>query len=108
MSARHVVELALLWAGVAVVLLSCLGVLLMRDAFDRIHYTGPAATLGTVLIAAAVVVREGLSQLGAKSLLLCLVILVTNPVLASATARAARVRQFGRWAVLPDERLPRR
>jgi monovalent cation/proton antiporter MnhG/PhaG subunit len=107
-SARHVAELILVSAGVGVVLLSCLGVLLMRDAFDRLHYTGPAATLGTVLIVAAVVVREGVSQIGAKSILLCLVIVVTNPVLASATARAARVRQFGRWTVLPDEHVPPR
>jgi monovalent cation/proton antiporter MnhG/PhaG subunit len=94
----------LLAFGVGVTLLSCLGVLVMRDPYDRLHYTGPAAVLAPVAIAAAVVLEEQLSAAGIKALLIALVLVVTNPVLGHATARAARIRQFGEWRVREEER----
>ena len=39
------------------------------------------------------------------TLLSCVGVLVTtNPVLGHATARAARIRQFGEWTVREEER----
>ena len=103
MSLRELAVAALLVVGVAAALLSCLGVLVMRDAYDRLHYTAPAATLAPVLLAAAVVLEEGLSAVGVKALLVALVLVATNPVLSHATARAARIRQFGHWSVQEHE-----
>ena len=37
---RDVVAWVLVGAGVAVQILACLGVVLMRDALDRLHYVG--------------------------------------------------------------------
>ena len=95
----------LLAFGTAVVVYSVVGVLLARNVYPRLHYTGPAATLGAFAIAAAVVVREGLSQAGIKAVLAALIIAVTNPILAHATARAARIRERGRWEPSPEERV---
>jgi multicomponent Na+:H+ antiporter subunit G len=103
LSFRGLAVAALLVVGVAAALLSCLGVLVMRDAYDRLHYTAPAATLAPVLLAAAVVLEEGLSAVGVKALLVALVLVATNPVLSHATARAARIRQFGHWSVQEHE-----
>mgnify|MGYP003290967187 CR=1 FL=1 len=36
-------------------------------------------------------------------ILVALVLVVTNPVLSHATARAARIRQFGEWTVQDGE-----
>jgi monovalent cation/proton antiporter MnhG/PhaG subunit len=95
----------LLALGVAVTWLSCLGVLLMRDPYDRLHYTAPASALAPVLIAAAVVVTEGLSAAGVKALLVAFVLVATNPVLGHATARAARIREHGQWTITDAERM---
>jgi multicomponent Na+:H+ antiporter subunit G len=103
MSVRELAVTALLVAGVAVTLFSCLGVLVMRDAYDRLHFTAPAATLAPVAIAAAVVLEERFSAAGVKAVLVALVLVVTNPVLSHATARAARIRQFGHWTVQERE-----
>ena len=85
----------LLVLGVGVELLCCLGVLVMRGVYDRLHYTGPAS-VGAILIAAAVVVREGLSQqLGVKAILIAAVLLVVSPILVHVTGRAARLRERG-------------
>jgi monovalent cation/proton antiporter MnhG/PhaG subunit len=104
LSAAELAVAALLALGVAVTWLSCLGVLVMRDPYDRLHYTAPASALAPVLIAAAVVVEEGLSAAGIKAVLVALVLVGTNPVLGHATARAARIREYGQWRITDAER----
>jgi multicomponent Na+:H+ antiporter subunit G len=104
MTPRQLVVVALLVVGVGITLFSCLGVLVMRDAYDRLHFTTPAATLGPVAIAAAVVLEERLSAAGIKAVLVALVLVATNPVLGHATARAARIREFGEWTIQDHER----
>jgi monovalent cation/proton antiporter MnhG/PhaG subunit len=83
----------LLAVGVLVELSCCVGVLLMRDAYDKLHYTGPAAILGPAAVAAAIVIREGVGQAGIKAVLVALLLIVANPVLAHATGRALYIRQ---------------
>jgi multicomponent Na+:H+ antiporter subunit G len=100
---RAIVVDVLLGLGVASIGLSTLGVLVMRDALDRLHFTAPAATLAPVCFAAAVLVEEPLSSAAVKAVLVALVIVVTTPVLSHATARAARIREEGSWTVHDHE-----
>jgi multicomponent Na+:H+ antiporter subunit G len=105
MSPGGILVAALLVVGVGVTLASCVGVLVMGDAYDRLHFTAPATTIAPLAIAAAIVLEERLSAAGIKALLVALVLLVTNPVLTHATARAARIRQFGEWTIQEGERV---
>jgi multicomponent Na+:H+ antiporter subunit G len=93
----------LLYAGVATALFSTVGVLVMENLNDRLHYLGPSGTLSIALIAAAIVLQEGASQFGTKAILCALIVFVSNPVLTHATARADRVRRFGRWSEPEDQ-----
>jgi multicomponent Na+:H+ antiporter subunit G len=104
MSPRELAVAALLVVGVGATFLSCAGVLVMRNAYDRLHYTAPAATIAPVAIAVAVVLEERLSAAGIKAVLVALVLLITNPVLGHATARAARIRELGEWTIREEER----
>jgi multicomponent Na+:H+ antiporter subunit G len=100
---RDVVVAVLLGvAGVSVVI-SCLGVLVMRDPLDRLHFTAPAGVLAPVAVAAAVLVEEPLSSAGIKAVVIALIMLATGPILLHATARAARIRERGRWVLLRKE-----
>jgi monovalent cation/proton antiporter MnhG/PhaG subunit len=105
MSLRGIAIAVLLVLGVGVELACCVGVLAMRDAYDRLHYTAPATTIGPLAIAAAIVLRESFSAAGIKALLVALALLVTNPVLTHATARAARIREFGEWRIQEGEQV---
>jgi monovalent cation/proton antiporter MnhG/PhaG subunit len=87
---------ALLGLGVAAEVVACLGVLLMRGVYDRLHYVAPAP-LGAVLIVAAIWVREGPSTIALEAALLAAFVLVSSPALAHATARAARISEHGDW-----------
>jgi multicomponent Na+:H+ antiporter subunit G len=91
---RDAAVTVLLGAGVALAVFAALGVLLMRDAFERLHYLAPAS-LSAACVAAAVVVRDSFSLIGNKAIALAVFVLVTSPVLTHVTARALRDLQRG-------------
>jgi multicomponent Na+:H+ antiporter subunit G len=66
-------------------------VLVMRGALARLHYV-QVATLGAVLVVAAVLVRDGASLIGVKAVLVGAFLVATSPVLSHATARAIHTR----------------
>jgi multisubunit Na+/H+ antiporter MnhG subunit len=56
---RATIAWILLGAGGAVQVMCVLGVVLMRDPLDRLHYLAPSA-LAAMLITAAIIVQESL------------------------------------------------
>jgi multisubunit Na+/H+ antiporter MnhG subunit len=99
---RTAIADVLLGGGVLLALAAIAGTVAMRDALDRLHFAGPAS-LGAILIAAAVLVRSGPSTIALKAGLLAVFILATSPVLAHFTARAIREWERGTWKLPPDE-----
>jgi monovalent cation/proton antiporter MnhG/PhaG subunit len=93
MSVSSVAVGLLLVVGVAIELACCLGVLVMHDAHDKLHYIGPAAILGPIAVAAAIVVRESWSQAGIKAVITAVLMIIANPVLTHATGRALYIRR---------------
>jgi len=95
---------ALLYIAIVSALLAAVGLLVFKKVNDKLHYLAPPATLSVVLIAIAISLKEGWSQATTKTILCALAVLLMNPVLTHATARAARVREFGHWVSQPKER----
>ena len=93
MSIGSVAVAVLLGFGIVIELACCVGVLVMEDAYDKLHYLGPAAIMTGPTIAAAVVVRESFSQAGVKALLTAGLLTIASPVLSHATARALYIRR---------------
>jgi multicomponent Na+:H+ antiporter subunit G len=91
------VSAALLAIAVAAVALTAAGVLISRNVYQRLHYLGPASTIGVAATAAAIVAQEGWDQAGIKAVVVAGLLLVVNPILSHATARATRVHQRGHW-----------
>lgn len=105
MTARQLAIAVLLWTGTVTTVLCCLGMLLMKNFFEKLHYMATVATISAFAILAAVLLQEGWGQAGIKTILVCAVLFIMNAVLTHATARAARVRQFGRWQPQPGEHI---
>jgi monovalent cation/proton antiporter MnhG/PhaG subunit len=82
--------------GVALELVFCVGVLVARDTLDRLHYAAAAATVGPVLLGAAILVDERLSAAGVSTIVTVGFVVLLSPVLTIATARAAHPRWQGR------------
>ncbi len=88
MNWQKIAAAVLLILGVGITLLCCVGMLAMRDAISRLHYLGPASSLGAGLIAAAVIVDQPTLATAVKAILIVVVMGVGGPVVTSATARA--------------------
>jgi multicomponent Na+:H+ antiporter subunit G len=88
---------ALLVVAALAVALTAIGVLAPGNVYRRLHYLAPAATIGVVAVAVAIVWAEGLHQAGIKALLTAAVLFVMNPILTHATARGFRTHERGRW-----------
>jgi multisubunit Na+/H+ antiporter MnhG subunit len=86
-NSAELAEYFLLFAGIGVVLLSCAG-LFAGDAFDRLHYLGPATVLAPFLIAAAVIASFSSAEAITKSILLAISLALSSPILTHATARS--------------------
>ena len=82
--------------GVGVELAVCLGFVAMRNAIDRLHYAGAGTVAGPALIAAAICVEEGLfTTNGLNAVIVALLLALLGAALATATARAIRLRDRG-------------
>lgn len=94
----------LLAAGVALELLCVAGVVVMRTTFDRLHYAAAATTVPAFLFLAAVLVRERLSSGGLEAIAAVGLMFLLNPLLITATGRAARRIDYGDVTALPEEK----
>ena len=83
------VLLALAALGEAV---CCVGLVVGRSAFDKLHYSGAATTIPPFLIAAAVFAKKGVTQPSLNAIVVALLVLVLGSVLNHFTARVALIR----------------
>lgn len=96
----------ILAAAVAVVLASAVGLLVMRDAYQRIHYVTPLALIAPILLGLAVLIQSGFSENSAQTWLALLFIVIAGPFLSHATIRATRIRETGDWRLSGEDRDP--
>ncbi|HEY1623789.1 MAG TPA: monovalent cation/H(+) antiporter subunit G [Streptosporangiaceae bacterium] len=97
MIVRDVFSDVLLGAAVLVVLGASLGVLLMRDAYQKLHFVTPAALVAPFLVALAVLVQMGWYENTGETCLALFFMVIAGPYLSHATMRAIRVRETGDW-----------
>lgn len=89
----------LLGLAVVVVLTSSLGVLVMPDVYQKLHFVTPIGLIAPILVAVAVLVRQGFSENTVQTWLALLFLVIAGPFLTHATIRAAHIRETGDWRV---------
>ncbi len=97
MTARDVTADVLLALAVLVVLAACVGVLVMRGVYAKLHFLTPVSLVAPFLVAVAIGVQMGLRENTADSWLMLAFLLLAGPFLSHATLRAARIREKGDW-----------
>ncbi|MET9877879.1 monovalent cation/H(+) antiporter subunit G [Actinacidiphila glaucinigra] len=95
MTVRHVIALALLAAGCAVLLLSAAALVLLPGPYRRLHALSPAGALGAPLVALALAVETGPGRAALKLLFVGLLLAAGGTVTTMA---------LGRLTVRMDER----
>jgi multisubunit Na+/H+ antiporter MnhG subunit len=101
---RSALSVVLVCLGVGLGAIATLGVAVMRDWQDRVHYAGLSA-LGVVFVGLSVLVRESFSVIGDKALVIALVMLFAGPVAAHVILRSGRERTLGDWRRNVDEEI---
>jgi monovalent cation/proton antiporter MnhG/PhaG subunit len=92
-TAHDLVLWILVGLGVAGELLCCLGLVVMKDIYARLHYAMAASTVPPFFVAAAVIVERGWTQPAINALLLAAALFLLGPIAAHTVARAARSRR---------------
>lgn len=87
----------LLGLAVLVVLASSVGILVMRDVYQKVHFVTPAGLVAPILVGIAVLIQSGWSTRSAQTWLALLLVVLACPILSHATMRAARIRETGDW-----------
>lgn len=103
----EVVVMILLIGGLVLDVFAVLGLTVMRDVYDRLHYVGLAG-YGSLLIAVSILVRESWSLIGTKALATAGLLLLIGPVLLHSTARSFRTRERGEWNAGIEEEVEER
>jgi multisubunit Na+/H+ antiporter MnhG subunit len=103
---RSAASVVLVVIGVGLGVIATLGVVVMRDWQDRVHYGGLSA-LGVVFVALSVLVRESFSLIGDKALATGLLMLVAAPIAGHVIMRSGRIRTLGDWRRNVDETVKR-
>jgi multisubunit Na+/H+ antiporter MnhG subunit len=97
---------ALLGLAVLIVLASSVGVLVMRDAYQKLHFVTPAALVAPALVALAVMVQHGVYVMTGETFLALFFMIIAGPFLSHATIRAIRVRETGDWRLEKGSKVP--
>jgi multisubunit Na+/H+ antiporter MnhG subunit len=94
--------------GLAVVIVAgaAVGVLVMGDAYQKLHFVTPAALVAPALVALAVFVQAGLDENTGETLVALLFMVIAGPFLSHATIRAIRVREKGDWRLRKQAQAP--
>jgi multisubunit Na+/H+ antiporter MnhG subunit len=87
----------LLGLAVLIVIGASLGVLLMRDAYQKLHFVTPAALVAPFLVALAVLVQMGVYENTGETFLALGFLVIAGPYLSHATMRAIRITEQGDW-----------
>jgi multisubunit Na+/H+ antiporter MnhG subunit len=96
----------LLGLAVLIVLASSIGVLLMRDAYAKLHFVTPAGLVAPALVVLAVLVQHGLYEMTGEAFLALFFMILAGPFLSHATIRAIRVRETGDWRAARRGQVP--
>jgi monovalent cation/proton antiporter MnhG/PhaG subunit len=94
----------LLGAAVLVALLSAVGIAVMRDPYQRLHFISPPASLSALLVVLALLAYEPQKQAALKAFVVAFVLYFMNAIVTHATARAHFVRENGTWP--PPKPIP--
>jgi monovalent cation/proton antiporter MnhG/PhaG subunit len=97
---------ALIAAAVLLVLVSVLGMMRMRDPYQRMHYISPPAALSAIFITIAIFLQQGLKPESFKALFTTLILIGMNTIVTHTAARAFRIAEVEDWRPKKGEEVP--
>jgi multisubunit Na+/H+ antiporter MnhG subunit len=85
---------------------SCVGVLVMHNAYQRLQFCSAVVAFCPLLIAISVWINHPDVTSRIKVVLVAAFLLVMNSALGTATAKATRIRNISHWEPHANEKIP--
>lgn len=101
----HALAAVLLLVSSSLTLVCSVGLAVMRDPLQRLHFLSPPTAISAPLLAVVVFLDGQGVQAGLKVSLIALLLVLMNAVGSHATARAVRVHQHGHWEPAIDDHV---
>lgn len=95
----QIAVVVLLTVGVSVELVCCLGVLVTRNALDRLHFVSPAGIIGGVPLLIAAVIRDSSFSHTMRTAFVGAVLILASPFVNRAIARGLHIREAGTFRI---------
>jgi multisubunit Na+/H+ antiporter MnhG subunit len=105
MALTNLITDLLLGFAVFIAFVSCIGVLVMRNAYQRLQFCSVVVAFCPLLISVAVWINHTDITSRIKVVLVAAILLVMNSVLATATAKATRIRNMSHWEPHANEKI---
>ena len=86
-----------IFLGLIFIFFGTLGIIRFPDIYTRLQTSSKCDAAGAVAILIGLIVREGLSSISLRILVILLFLLLTNPVATHAIARSAAIRGIKPW-----------
>ena len=96
----------LIAAAVIVTIVSVLGMVRVRDPYQRMHYISPPASLSSLFIAVAIFLERGLKPESFKAAFVVLILVGMNTIVTHSAARAFRISEIPDWDPETGEEVP--
>lgn len=81
------------------------GVAIVKNPLERLHFSASVTSFSAALIAAAVWLDDPNWQSRLKVLLIAIVLFAMNSILSHSTARAIRIREAGHFEPRPKDQI---
>jgi len=95
-----------LFLAAAIALIFTIGLAIMRDPFQKLHFSSPIVALCPLFISVAVFLENSDPAARFKVVIISVVLFLMNSVLSHATGKAIRIRDVGQWPVQIKEGIP--
>ncbi|HWC17603.1 MAG TPA: monovalent cation/H(+) antiporter subunit G [Terriglobales bacterium] len=96
----------LIAASVVVTVVSVVGMLRVRDPYQRMHYISPPASLSALFIAVAIFLERGFKPEFFKAAFVVVILVGMNTVVTHSAARAFRIAEIPDWDPKNGEEVP--
>jgi multisubunit Na+/H+ antiporter MnhG subunit len=102
---RPLIAAILLGVAVALSVMCAIGLAIVKDALERLHFTAPVTSFSAGLIAVAVWIGDPNWQSRLKVTLIAAALFVMNSILSHSTARAIWIRNKGHFEPQPQDHV---
>lgn len=96
----------LVYIAVGIAFLFAIGLAIVMNALERLHFSSTLAALSSALIVVAVWVDDPTWQSRLKATLTAIILFVMNSILSHSTARAIRIREEKHFEPKPEDHIP--